>query len=82
VLFRSGFGDGGETTEHRYNMTLSLMVNNILNHTNPGGYVGIISSPQFGQPTNVNTGFGGGGGGGGGTTANNRRLEMSLRFNF
>jgi hypothetical protein len=71
---------GGDTTEHRYNVTLSVMVANILNHTNPGGYVGMINSPQFGQPTNVFTGFGGGGGGG--TTANNRRVELSLRFSF
>jgi hypothetical protein len=76
-----GFGGfGGDSTEHRYNLTLSLMFDNILNHTNPGGYVGMINSPQFGQPTNVFTGFGGGGGGG--TTANNRRVEMSLRFSF
>ncbi len=76
-----GFGGfGGDTTEHRYNVTLSVMVANILNHTNPGGYVGMINSPQFGEPTNVFTGFGGGPGGG--TTANNRRLEMSMRFNF
>ncbi len=76
---RGGFGPGGESTEHRYNMTLSLMVVNILNHTNPGGYVGIISSPQFGEPTSVMTGFGGRRGGG---AANNRRLELSMRFNF
>ena len=76
---RGGFG-GGDTTENRYNVTFSVMVNNILNHTNPGGYVGQISSPQFGQPTNVYTGFGGAGGGG--TTANNRRVELSLRFSF
>jgi hypothetical protein len=76
---RGGFGFG-DSTEHRYNMTLSVMVINILNHTNPGGYVGMINSPQFGQPTNVFTGFGGGGGGG--TAANNRRVELSLRFSF
>ena len=74
-----GFGFG-DSTEHRYNMTLSVMVVNILNHTNPGGYVGMINSPQFGQPTNVFTGFGGGGGGG--TAANNRCVELSLRFSF
>ncbi len=76
---------GGESTEHRYNVTLSVMFNNILNHVNPGGYTGILTSPQFGQPSSVNTGFGGGPGGGGPGgfgAANNRRLEMSLRFNF
>ena len=40
----------------------------------------MISSPQFGQPTNVFTGFGGAGGGG--TTANNRRVELSLEVQF
>jgi hypothetical protein len=80
---RGGFG-GTNLSEHRYNVTLSVMFNNILNHTNPGGFVGSINSPQFGQPTTVNTGFGGGAGGGrgGGGTANNRRVDMSMRFNF
>ena len=82
-------GGGGDLTEHRYNMTVSVMFNNVLNHVNPGGYTGNLNSPQFGQPTSVNTGFGGGGPGGGGpgggpggSTANNRRIEMSLRFAF
>ncbi len=77
---RGGFGGGGDTTEHRYNMTLQVAFNNILNHTNPGGYTGLINSPQFGQATNVYTGFAGQGGGG--TTANNRRIELSIRLNF
>ena len=81
-----GMGGGGDLTEHRYNLTLSVMFNNILNHVNPGGYIGNLNSPQFGLPTTVNTGFGGGGfggpGGGSGGMANNRRLEMSLRFSF
>lgn len=80
---RGGFDLGG-TTERRYNLTLSAMVMNVLNHVNPGGYQGNISSPQFGEPTSVNTGFGGGPGGGGpgGSSANNRRVELQLRFNF
>src|SRR5262249_30113927 len=72
---------GGDTTEHRYNVTLSVMFNNILNHVNPTGYSGLLTSPQFGEPSGVNTGFGGGGPGGGGpggpggfgSVANNRR---------
>ena len=71
----------GDLTEHRYNITLSLMCSNVLSHVNPAGYTGILTSPQFGQPSSVNTGFGGGRGGFG-STANNRRVEMSLRFNF
>ena len=78
---------GGELTEHRYNVTLSIMANNVLNHVNPGGYIGNLNSPQFGIPTTVNTGFGGGGfggpgGPGGPSAANNRRLELSMRFSF
>jgi hypothetical protein len=80
---RGGFG-GGETTEHRYNVTVGVSVTNILNHFNPGGYQGVLSSTQFGEPTTVNTGFGGGGfaGNAAGSTANNRRVEMQLRFSF
>jgi hypothetical protein len=81
-----GFG-GNENTDHRFNVTLSMSVTNLLNHFNPGGYQGVLSSPQFGEPTLVNTGFGGGGfqGGGGGnqgSVANNRRIEFQTRFTF
>ena len=80
---RGGMG-GGETTDRRYNLTTSVMFNNLINHYNPGGFVGNLASPQFGQPTGINSGFGGGGpgGGGGGSTANNRRIELQLRFTF
>lgn len=86
---RGGFF-GGENTEHRYNVTLGMSFTNILNHFNPGGYQGVLSSTQFGEPTTVNTGFGGGFAGGGngfngvaaGSTANNRRVEFQLRFAF
>jgi len=70
-------------------VTVSANITNILNHDNPGGYQGVLSSNQFGQPTSINTGFGGGGGGGafgggpgGGSSANNRRIDLSIRFNF
>jgi hypothetical protein len=81
---RGGMG-GGDTTEHRFNLTLGVNFTNILNHFNPGGYVGNLNSPQFGEATGVNTGFGGGGfggRGGGGSTANNRRIEFQSRFTF
>ena len=78
-----GRGGGfGSTTDRRYSVTVSASITNILNHDNPGGYQGVLTSNQFGQPTSVNTGFGGGPGGGGGSTANNRRIELGLRFNF
>jgi hypothetical protein len=87
---RGGRGGGAsDTTEHRYNVSLSVMFNNLLNHYNPGGFVGNLNSPQFGQPSGINSGFGGGGGGGGaggggggGSVANNRRIEFQTRFTF
>ena len=76
---------GGGSSEHRYNVTLSVNFENLLNHVNPGGYQGVITSPYFLQATSVNTGFGGGPGGGGpggGGAANNRRVMLGLRFTF
>lgn len=77
---------GGDASNRRYNLTISAMFNNVLNHLNPAGYSGVLTSPLFGQPTSVNTGFGGGPGGGGpgggGGAANNRRIELQLRFSF
>jgi len=77
-------GMGGASTNHRYNVTLSANFTNVLNHDNPGGYQGVLTSNQFGEATSVNTGYGGGRGGmaGGGTTANNRRIDLSIRFTF
>jgi hypothetical protein len=78
-----GGGRGGGSSEHRFNLTVSVNITNVLNHYNPGGYVGNLTSTYFGQPTSANTSFGGGGpGGGGGSSANNRRLDMSLSLNF
>src|SRR5213596_2479753 len=55
---RGGRGGATSLTEHRFNVTLSANFNNILNHYNPGGYVGNLNSPQFGQPTGIVTGYG------------------------
>ena len=84
---RGGFGGGGPSSDRRYTMTVSANFTNILNHNNPGGYQGVLTSNQFGQPTSVNTGFGGGqggpgGGGPNGSSADNRRVELSIRFSF
>ena len=88
---RMGGGDRGgmfgESSNRRYNLTISAMFNNVLNHVNPSGYTGILTSPQFGEPSTINSGFGGGGPGGGGggfggAVANNRRIELQLRFAF
>jgi Carboxypeptidase regulatory-like domain len=86
-----GRGGGmGASSDRKYSLTVSASFTNALNHFNPGGYDGVLTSTQFGQPTSANTGFGGGGGGagagggpgGGGSTANNRRIDLSLRFTF
>ena len=84
-----GMMGGGGSSEHPYNLTLSVTFENLLNHFNPGGYQGAITSPYFLQATSVNTGFGGGfpGGGPGGpggfaSAANNRRIQLGLRFTF
>jgi hypothetical protein len=74
-----------DTTEHRFNLTLGVNFTNILNHFNPGGYQGVVTSPYFLEPTSVNTGFGGGfpgGGGMAGSTANNRRIDFQSRLTF
>jgi len=71
-------------TEQRFNLMIGVTATNFINHFNPGGYQGVITSPQFLQATTVNTGFGGGGVGGGigAGAANNRRIEFDMRFTF
>ena len=78
-----GGGMGG-SSDRRFSLTASATFTNALNHFNPGGYDGVLTSTQFGQATSVNTGFGGGGpaGAGMGSTANNRRIDLSLRLTF
>jgi hypothetical protein len=83
----------GGTSDRKYSVTVGASFTNALNHFNPGGYEGVLTSNQFGQPTTANTGFGGGGaggggggggfaGGGGGSAANNRRIDLSIRLSF
>lgn len=72
---------GGETeTGRRYNLNLSVSIQNLFNHTNLGTPVGNLSSPFFGQ--SLSTGGGFGGGGGGNQAAGNRRIELQARFSF
>jgi hypothetical protein len=79
-----GRGGGAALTEHRFNLNVGVNVTNLLNHFNPTGYVGNLTSTYFGEPTGANTSFGGGGigGGGAGSSANNRRLDFSVSLNF
>ncbi|WP_031499099.1 TonB-dependent receptor domain-containing protein [Bryobacter aggregatus] len=69
-----GMGGGGGT--HKYNITLSLQAQNILNHVNYANPVGALNSPNFGLYTATAGGFFGAG------NSSNRRLQMSLRFSF
>jgi hypothetical protein len=65
----------------RYNLVISMQVDNLLNHNNPGPITGNIASPLFGQ-ANQSAGARDLGGGGFSEAANNRRLELQIRLNF
>jgi hypothetical protein len=64
----------------KYNLTLSIQAQNLLNIVNYSNPVGTMTSPNFGQFISTASGFGPGGGGGG--NAANRRIQLSLRFAF
>lgn len=76
-----GSGGGSASTSHRYNLTISMSIRNIINRNNPGPIIGNITSPQFGQ-ANQPYGVGMLGGTGFSESANNRRLELQIRFAF
>ncbi|HEX8072793.1 MAG TPA: TonB-dependent receptor [Pyrinomonadaceae bacterium] len=66
-------GSGGSVSglpggqQHRWNMEFYAQVSNLLNHTNPVNYTGVLTSPFFGQPVAALPG---------------RRVETGVRFNF
>jgi hypothetical protein len=70
-------GMGGESTEHRYNVTFSVNARNILNHANLNTFNGSITSPKFFEATGITGGFGGDA-----TASNQRRIDLQLRFAF
>ena len=75
-----GRGPGGGAP----GITVAINVSNLLNRKNEGTPVGNLTSPKFGQSTNLAgffMGFGPGGAGGGGE-AGNRRIELQIRANF
>lgn len=72
---RGGEGGGGRGGGAR-GLTISVSVQNLLNHVNAGTPVGNLSSPFFGESLATAGGFGGGGSGG------NRRVELQARLNF
>ena len=73
---------GGASSEKKYTLTLSVYFQNLLNNVNVDRPVGNLSSPLFGQSQGLAGGFGGFGGGGGSTNAGNRKISLSVRFNF
>jgi hypothetical protein len=81
-----GFGGGG--TGKRYNLTFTVSARNALNHVNYGAPVGTLNSPFFGDSLSSASGGPGGGAGGpggpggGSGAAGNRKVELSLRFQF
>jgi hypothetical protein len=75
---RGAFGDASASGK-RYSLSLSVSVQNLLNHTNLGTPIGNLTSPLFGQS---NTTAGGFGFGGGNQAAGNRRVEFQVRFAF
>jgi hypothetical protein len=73
-------GDGGDGgTERRYNLTLSVSVQNLFNRANEGTPIGNLRSPLFGQSS---TSAGRFGGRDGAQSAGNRRVELQMRFTF
>jgi hypothetical protein len=70
---------GSPSTQRRYNLSISMSIRNLLNHTNPGPIVGNITSPLFGSANQV---AGAPNGEGFFETASNRRLELQLRLTF
>ncbi len=68
---------GGSSSGKKYNLTLSLSANNVLNHANYAAPSGDLSSPYFGEYRSL-AGFGPMGG----ASTYNRRIDMQLRFSF
>jgi hypothetical protein len=67
------FGPG--STNHRYNLTLSVNARNVLNRENLGAPVGNLSSPSFGQSVAL-------AGGPFSSAAAVRKIELQASFSF
>ena len=76
----------GGVTDKRYNLMVSVLAHNLLNHVNLGPAIGNLSSPLFGQSNTLAGGFGFGSNSGtsaaGGTESGNRRIELQVRLSF
>jgi hypothetical protein len=69
------FGRGGGTTNHRYNLTLSVSARNVFNNVNLAPPVGNLNSPFFGRAEALAGGFFS-------SSAANRRIDFQARFAF
>jgi hypothetical protein len=80
--FSAGGASGSSSsTGHRYVLSVSMAIRNIVNHDNPGPIIGNITSPLFGR-ANQPYGATSLGGTGFSESADNRRLELQIRFRF
>jgi hypothetical protein len=70
-------GMSNESGSHRYNLTLSVMARNILNHENLSAPIGVLTSPSFLESTGITGGFGPES-----VASNQRRIDLQLRFSF
>ena len=80
-VFTPAGGTGGPASQskgHRYSLSISMSIRNIINHTNPGPIIGNITSPLFGQANQPSDA----GGFGFSESANNRRFELQTRLTF
>jgi hypothetical protein len=66
-----------ESGSHRYNLTLSVMARNVLNHENLNAPIGVLTSPSFLESTGITGGFGPES-----VASNQRRIDLQLRFSF
>ncbi len=80
-LFGASQGQGVVKTGRRFSLAVGLVGRNLLNHNNPGPFIGDVTSSLFGQ-ANQPYGVGSLGGTGFSESANNRRLELQTRFTF
>jgi hypothetical protein len=64
---RGGGGRPGAGNQPQRRIEMYLFVTNLLNRVNRSSYVGVLTSPLFGQPTSAQAA---------------RRVEMGLRFNY
>ncbi len=81
-----GGGQGGPRgaapSEKRYNLSVSINFQNLLNNVNVSTPVGNLLSPSFGQSLGLAGSFGGFGGAGGSSGAGNRRIYAQMRLSF